>query len=167
MQTEAGIYVKASSLKGKPLKERLVLGSSLQIHQAVTPAFDLSPFSGFRFNKRWSIALGGTYRLAFDKNHRIATAHSVYGGRLFLQSLIRQKFLLHGEYELLRANIPSHSLPQEQSRAWVDGIMFGVGKEYNITKKLKGNVLTLYNFSYQQQGPYLLRWNIRFGFVAF
>ena len=162
---QTGKLVKRTSLKGKPLKERLTGGLTLQIHQGPPTAFSLSPFVGYRFSKRWSSGIGGTYRLAFDESNSPIWNYPVYGARGYVECVPFKKFLLHAEYERLWASVPhQQSSTAEADRRWVEGIMIGGGKSYKVTKKIKGNVLFLRNFTYVPQGPYLQKWNIRFGF---
>ena len=165
VNSQTGKLVKRTSLKGKPLKERLTGGFTLQIHQGPPTAFSLSPFLGYRLSKRWSSGIGGTYRLAFEGSNRAIWDHPVYGMRSYVECQPFKKFLLHAEYERLWASVPlQQSSTTETDRRWVEGVMAGVGKSYNVTKKIKGNVLFLRNFTYVSQGPYLQKWNIRFGF---
>ncbi|WKN43953.1 hypothetical protein [Tunicatimonas pelagia] len=165
VNTQTGKLVKRTSLKGKSLKERLTGGFTLQIHQGPPTAFDISPFVGYKLSKRWSSGIGGTYRLAFDGNNRLIWDYPVYGFRGYTQCQLFKKFLLHAEYERLRALVPNPATsPDNTQRQWVDGVLVGGGKRYNVTKKIKGNVLFLRNFTYLSQGPYSLKWNIRMGF---
>lgn len=164
VQTDQDIYVKKSSLKGDSLKTRIAAGFTLQIHQEPSTAFDLSPFMGFCWNKNWVTGLGGTYRLAFTPDHRINAQEPVYGGRIFVQWLVNKSFLVHLEAEALRAWVPNFA-PNEKERYWVESLLFGVGKQYTITDKIKGNVLYLHTFPYMPFGPYQVKHQVRFGFI--
>lgn len=63
-------------------------------------AFDLSPLLGYRFNKRFTLGVGATYRLALSKNPvSVITEDATYGGRAYAEYHLIKSFLLHAEYE--------------------------------------------------------------------
>lgn len=163
-QTDQKVYVKKASLKDEPLKKRITAGFSLQIHQGPPTAFDLSPFVGYRWSKRWSTGVGGTYRWKFTSDHRLNFSQPVYGERIYGEWIVVKSFFLHGEGEALRAYVPSFR-SSEQEQRWVRTMLLGGGKQYEITKKLKGNVVYLYTFPYLPYGPYKLKHQIRFGLI--
>ena len=164
VQTDQDIYIKKASLKGESFKKRIATGVSLQIHQGPPTAFDISPFSGYRWSKRWITGIGGTYRFTFTPNDKIDWNQPIYGGRIYGEWIALKSFLLHAEGEALRAKIPSN-ISNEQRRRWIKSVLVGGGKQYEITKKLKGNVLYLYTYPYVPYGPYLVQHQIRFGFI--
>ena len=133
---QTGKLVKRTSLKEKPLKERLTGGLTLQIHQGPPTAFSLSPFAGYRFFQAVVVRYRGTYRLAFDESNSPIRNHPVYGARGYVECVPFKKFLLHAEYERLWASVPhQQSSTAEADRRWVEGIMIGGGKSYKVTKK--------------------------------
>ena len=93
VQTEQDKYERATSLKGEPWTARLLLGSYFQFYGAPFPAgtirrepsfqVDLSPFVGYRFNTRWSVGVGGSYRAAIRRAaiRRVPGSALVYQGR--------------------------------------------------------------------------------------
>lgn len=44
------------------------------------------------------------------------------------------------------------------------GLLIGVGKNYNFIKKVKGNVMILYDFLHNENSVYPKAWVVRFGF---
>lgn len=164
VQTDQKVYLKKASLKGEPFKRRVTTGLSLQIHQGPPTAFDLSPFVGYQWSKRWITGLGGTYRLAFSSDHYPKFSQPVYGGRIYGEWIALKSFLLHVEGESLRAYVPSYVSKDNMSQ-WVNTILVGGGKQYTITKKLKGNVVYLYTYPYLPYGPYQVRHQVRFGLI--
>ena len=164
VQTEQNKFVRATSLKNTPTIERLVPGLRLQVHQGPPTAFDLSPFVGYRFNTRWLAGLGSSYRLALDSKKKLIRNHPVYGGHIFIERLFYKSLLVHAQYELLRANVSALSVIAEQERTTASSVLIGAGKQYGITKKVKGNILFLYNLVDHSNGPYPTRWNIQMSF---
>ena len=51
-------------------------------------------------------------------------------------------------------------------RQWSDGLLVGVGKNYNFVKKVKGNVMILYDFLHNENSVYPKAWVVRFGFFV-
>jgi hypothetical protein len=49
-------------------------------------------------------------------------------------------------------------------QAWSDGLLVGVRKNYNFIKKVKGNVMVLYDFLHDEHSVYPRAWVVRFGF---
>ncbi|MCK5851350.1 MAG: hypothetical protein KAH23_10580, partial [Kiritimatiellae bacterium] len=80
---------KASSLKGEPLKRRLVFGLGFQVQRTNPISLDLSPNLLYRFNKMFSAGISGTYRasLGIENNSSVAmnTATDVYGASAIVQ----------------------------------------------------------------------------------
>ena len=87
---------KASSLKGEPLKRRLVFGLGFQIQRTNPISIDLSPNLLYRFNKLFSAGISGTYRagLGIENNSAIAvnTSQDVYGASTIVQHKIWKGF---------------------------------------------------------------------------
>ncbi len=156
---------KANSLEDEPLKKRLTIGGTLQIHPGKPVGIDFNPQIGYRMNKKWTIGMGGTYRSSFGGGERFVSndENEVYGGRLFTDYTFFKSFFTHGEFELLRTN---HFNPDtdELLAHWPRGLMVGIGKNYKFMKKVEGSVMILYNFLHETPGPYERPWVIRFGF---
>ena len=160
VQSEQDRYERATSLKGEPWTARLLLGSYFQVYRRPSFQLDIAPFIGYRFNTRWSVALGGTYRVASWQKR-----NTIYGGRAFLESVVYKGFALHGEYERLRVPVTATVVSDEPTYRWQEGVLLGISKSYTITKHISGTALLLHHFtkpSYQTAYP--SRWNVRLGF---
>jgi len=177
--------VKRNSLEGKPLSERLVLGGTFQINPSysrssgsqstttgtsgsgsstgkVPTSVDFSPLLGYRLNKNYTLGIGVTYRaiLNFDE---FEAKDQVYGYRGFFQADAVKGFFLHGEYERMNTAVETGSATDEIYRRWKSGALAGIGKEYSFIKKIKGQVMVLYDFLYEVGvSPYKRPWVIRF-----
>ena len=162
VQTEQDRYERATSLKGEPWSARLLLGSYFQVYRQPSFQLDVSPFIGYRFNTRWSVALGSTYRVSA---WRLPQHKTIYGGRAFLESVVYKGFALHGEYERLRVPVTATVVSDEPTYRWQEGVLVGVSKSYTITEHISGTALLLHNFTKpSDQTAYASRWNVRLGF---
>lgn len=159
---------RPNPMRSKSFKERLVLGLTLQIHQAQTPNVDISPFAAYKLTERLSLGLGGNYRLMTKHDFKGFTREgAVYGGRGFAEFKIYKGIFAHVEYEMMKSpqrdSLVYLRLEQEE-KIWVDGLLLGIGKDYKIAKYIKGNMQVLYNFLPEINSPYQNRVMVRFGF---
>ncbi|MDN5217554.1 hypothetical protein QQ020_36110, partial [Fulvivirgaceae bacterium BMA12] len=163
-----GKLKKENEMKGKPLGERLVLGGNFQLHPGDLVSLDISPIVGYRWTKMLRIGLGGTYRTTFDEKEKflLSDEKEVFGYRGYVEHDVYKGFYVHGEYERLNGtDLSKKNIPQDnRANTWRDGALLGLGKSYQIKNKIKGNVMMLYNFLYDDQSHYNKPWNLRFGF---
>ena len=154
--------IKKNSLKESSTKERLVIGGSLQLEAGNPTLIDFNPILGYRLNKRWTAAIGGTYRAKFGS--RSGEEPNVMGYRTFLQYEVIQSFVAHAEYESLHQSILQDSIAttENNSPQWTHSAFVGLGKTFKITKTLKSQVLFLYNLNHRDDGPHRRPWVIRF-----
>lgn len=167
---------KRNSLKGKPFKERLVLGANIQLVSTQPLIIDTSPVVGYKIDKRFSIDVGVTYRVRlteYPKNStgtpRNAKDELTYGYRAFSEYIFWKGFYVHGEYERISKEFEVKSATNTPTdlfqRKWVEAALLGVGKSYNINGKVKGSISLLYNFIYNiEEQVYPSPWVFRFGF---
>ena len=163
-----GKLKKENEMKGKTLGERLVLGGNFQVHPGDLVSLDISPVVGYRWTKMLRIGLGGTYRTTFDEKEKflLSNEKAVFGYRGYAEHDVYKGFYAHGEYERLRGTPQSakNTLPDQRGDAWRNGALLGLGKTYQIRNRIKGNVMVLYNFLYDEHSHYNRPWNLRFGF---
>ena len=158
--------LKSNAMKGKSLRERLVLGGYTQVIKLRTNAVDLSPILGYKLSGFFVVGVGGTYRLHLGQDGLSPnTDQRVYGYRGYLEAKVYKGFYLHGEYESMRTDVPTQ-LPavDVSSRQWVEGLNFGVGKSYKIHKKINGYIQLLYNAAFEfNESPYSKKLMFRIG----
>ncbi len=161
---------KRSSLKGQPFKSRLVIGGNFQVVTTNPVTIDISPILGYRFNKDFYIAVGGTYRARFSSADStfIRTNYGrdelTYGYRVFTNYRFWKAFYAHAEYERISKEFAVTGTDRFE-RIWKPGILAGIGSSYTIKGTLKGNVSLLYNFLHDdKQRVYQSPWVFRFGF---
>lgn len=159
---------RPNPMRGKPFKDRLVLGLTLQIHQAQTPNMDISPFAAYRLTERLSLGLGGNYRLMTKNDFKGLTREgAVYGGRGFAELKIYKGIFAHAGYEMMKSpqrEALVNTRSEREGKVWVDGLMIGAGKDYKIARYIKGNMQVLYNFLNEMNSPYQNKVMVRLGF---
>jgi len=163
--------VKRSSLKGEPLKKRLLIGGNLNIQVGRETAIDFAPFLGYKFTKRLRTGVSGTIRMIFktEPTYFSRDDQKALAFRYFWEYAIAKGFFAHAEYERFSANRPQASITTSNStdqmqRQWGSGALLGLGKEYNLSKKFKGQLLLLYDFLHDENSYYPRPWTVRFGF---
>ena len=166
VQTEQDKFERATSLKGEPWTARLLLGSYFQFYREPSFQVDLSPFVGYRFNTRWSVGVGGSYRAAIRRvpGSALSRAAPIYQGRMFVEGEVYRGFSAQLSYERSWQSLPVTSQEAAGARH-VDHLLFGVGKHYRITRKVQGTTLLLYRPGAIDQSLRLNRWNLRTGFL--
>ena len=160
VQTEQDKFERATSLRGEPWTARLLLGSYFQFYREPHFQVDLSPFVGYRFNTRWSVGVGGSYRAAF---RRVPGSAPVYQGRVFVEGEVYRGFAVHVAYERSSRSVPVVSLG-ERGTIVDQHLLAGISKSYSITRRIRGTTLLLYRPGSIDRSLQLSRWNLRTGF---
>lgn len=154
-----------NEMYGKPLRERLVPGLSIQIQKRNDWWFDFNPYLGYRFSGRITAGLGWNYRIAYNFNRgELNPDMYIYGPRTYGEFRIKKGF--SGRLEVEVMNTPVRVPPSQDfaTQEWVWGAMAGLKKEYRISKSLRGNAQVLYNvFNPHYKSPYTDRLNMRIG----
>lgn len=165
VQSEQDKYERATSLRGEPWAARLLLGSYFQFYREPSFQVDLSPFVGYRFNTRWSVGMGGTYRAAFRwaASRQVPGSVPIYQGRVFVEREVYRGFALQVAYERSGQSFPVVS-PGEKGAVIDQHLLAGIGKSYAITRKIRGTTLLLYRPGSIDESLQLSRWNLRTGF---
>ena len=158
--------VKRSSLKGRPFKERLFLGGNFNINEIRPLSLDLSPQIGYKFNTRFVVGIGGTYRKTFADTLKVSPAipAETYGYKAFTSYDVIKSFFAYAEYERMTREVtPPNS--DTNTTQWVDGLLLGVGRRFSIHPKVHMNVMVLYNFLHDSETAIYSRpWTLKFGF---
>jgi len=153
---------KNNGLAGKPIGQRLIPGITLQSIKGDVFMIDFGLQLGYRLTGRLRSGVGGIYRLGFDESYNtFVKAQDIYGGRAYTEFLIRKGIYVHVEYELL--NSPDY-LSAAEARQNVSAGYFGIGKQFNISKKLKGHTLFMYRAELKGELPDQSKFNLRVGF---
>lgn len=161
-----------NSLKGVPLKERIVVGGGLGASfGSQQDFFSISPMIGYKVTERLMAGSGVTYRYTKYKFYSPAIKLIDYGFNPFARYNIFNGIFAQVEYEYLNYEFPV-TIEQSVRKAY-NSFLAGGGFVQPIGDKAAFYVLALYNFSYQdvQPGEYtpyasplVLRGGITLGF---
>lgn len=158
---------KRISFRKEPLhwSKKLFVGLTWQLEKQEKFSLDLSPQLYYKLFKSYSFGFGGSYRIgAEDDFSEFYGNEQVYGWKAFNQLHVKKGFFLRIEYERLRTSVPTTPMASETYRTWVDGLYGAIVKDYDISKKVKGNIQVLYNFIYEQNHtPFAKKAMVRVG----
>ena len=158
--------VKRTSLKGRPFRERLFIGGNFNINTLDPLSLDLSPQVGYKFNTRFVVGIGGTYRKTFADTLRVSPAipAETYGYKAFTSYDVIKSFFAYAEYERMTREVASPNSDTNTTQ-WVDGLLLGVGRRFSIHPKVHMNMMVLYNFLHDSETAIYSRpWTLKFGF---
>ena len=144
---------KDNSLKGMPLKERIVTGGGVGLgFGSVQDYFSVSPMIGYRLTAKLLGGTGVTYRYTNYKIFRPSLKLHDYGVNPFLRFTVYRNIFLQTEYEFLNYEFPV-SLA-ETTRKSFDSFLAGGGFIQPLGQRAAFYVMALYNFSYQEGTQY-------------
>jgi hypothetical protein len=155
---------QTNAMEGKSFGQRLVPGITFQAYNRSVYTMDWGLQLGYRFTGRLTTGIGGTYRTGFSKSYDsfIKGLH-VYGGRVYTDFLVRKGFFLHGEFEMLNTgDFITRTAEIPDASVW--GSNVGIGKQYNLSKRIKGSIIALYRLEFNGHLPEQSKVNLRMGF---
>jgi hypothetical protein len=154
-----------NSLKGMPVKDRIVTGGGLGLgFGSVQDYFSVSPMIGYRLTAKLLAGTGVTYRYTNYKVYRPSIKLNDYGVNPFLRFTVYRNIFIQTEYEYLNYEFPLSI--SETTRKSFDSFLAGGGFIQPLGQRAAFYVMALYNFSYQQSArysPYDSPWVIRAG----
>lgn len=146
-------------------RERLVPGFSFQTFSSTRQWLQFDPQFYYRLNGNLSAGVGGMYRLSINRDQiAFADFGSMYGGKVFSQYHAFKGFFIRAEAQYVSWK-PWHvqnNDPHYSNKTWVAAA--GIGRSYNLAKKIKGNAQTLYHWSWRGFDPYRPKIMVRLGF---
>ncbi len=157
--------VKRSSLKGKPLRERLFIGGNFNITSTDPFALDLTPQLGYKFNRKFIIGAGFVYRKTFssDSIDLAGVPENATGYNIFTSYDVLNGFFAYSEFNQLSISKSENDMNSTTS---VTGILAGIGRRFTVHKMIDMNIMLLYNFLHEP-GTNALNsspWSFKFGF---
>jgi hypothetical protein len=158
---------KQNDLKGRPFRERLVPGLSLQFQNSTNQWFDFNLYLGYRISGRFTAGAGWVERLSynFDK-WEWHPDERAYGVRLYAEMKVKKGFHLRAEAERVYAFVrrPLLNSPDITGPLWVTSYFAGVKQSFNYSPSVRGNTQLLYNvYDPDKQSPYVNRIQVRIG----
>jgi hypothetical protein len=156
--------VRHTSLKGTSLRERLVIGGHFSVVSTKPASIDFSPQLGYKFNTRFFMGAGMSYRCTFGDSIRnsyyVSPSNTSY--KAFISYDVVKAFYAFGEWE--KSGI-SRSSNDKMSKQWKDNYFIGVGKRVLVLSRLYFTMTVLYNLNSEHQNPvHPNRFQVRTGF---
>jgi hypothetical protein len=144
---------KNNSLKGMPLKDRIVTGGGVGLgFGSVQDYFSVSPMIGYKLTAKLLGGTGVTYRYTNYKIFKPSLKLHDYGVNPFLRFTVYRNIFLQTEYEFLNYEFPV-SLA-ETTRKSFDSFLAGGGFIQPLGQRAAFYVMALYNFSYKEGTQY-------------
>ncbi|MCC5939258.1 MAG: hypothetical protein JJU34_18405 [Lunatimonas sp.] len=155
---------KSNSLKGKPIKRRIVYGSNFQLHVVGQTKIDFNPELGYRLNSTSEVGLGGTYRFFGNRDDPSLTINKpmVMGFRGYIERKLTNNLYVHGEFESLKSTM--NKTGEVRESLWYNSLLAGLERRFVMTGRLQGQAQVLYNFNSQNNPLYNSPWVFRVGF---
>ena len=148
---------KPNEMKTKSFLQRLEYGGNVQFARSTQFYPSTSDIAGqvaYRFHKNGSAGLGAAYKLGMGTGFdNIRFSHQGLGLRSFLDWKLKGQFFINGGFE---QNYLSHLQGMDQLsnvNNWQGSALVGISKKYKVSSKLKGNIVVLYDFLYNQHLP--------------
>ena len=123
---------------------------------------EISPTVGYLVKDYWLAGIGGRYMFYEDKHPLFYYRTNIYGGNVFNQFYLMEKFIIHSEVEVLNLD----DRRDINKRANVTSIFIGGGYRSMISDRAFGSILILYNINDSYNTPYtnpVLRVSFGFG----
>lgn len=157
---------RANEMSAAPLRERLVPGITLQVYNKDVFTIDWGMQLGYKFSSRLLAGVGGVYRMEVSESYNsLVKSAGIYGYRSFININLVKGFYALGEFESLHANAFFNPQTQAEVKSQqVHNGYFGLGKKYDISRKIRGSAIVLYRAEFEGDLPSASRINLRIGF---
>ena len=158
--------IKRNSLKGTPWKKRLFLNGNVAIQSTSPLILDANIQLGYQWTKKLSSGVGLLYREQFTE--RDSTAATVsgdsHGLSVFISYDIAKGFFAYSEFQSV-VNKPLIG-ESSASAAWQNAFLAGVGRTFNIGKKVSISTMLLYDFNHNNNTLSRRPWVPRIGYAV-
>jgi len=157
-------------LKGKPLPERIYMGTLWQFGNQERFLIDLGPYAAWRFTDKISTGAGLQYRLRVSVEEKpwVSGKDKVRGFFAFADVEVWKGIYGRVHYERLNAPVPTIDAAgkvEQVGQEWVPGLSVGIGKNYTFYKTIQGFALMQYNLLHaHNRSPYLQPLQAKIGF---
>lgn len=158
---------KPKEMKTKSFLQRLEFGSNVQFQRSnkfFPTTGDLAGQAAYKFHKNGSAGIGLSYKLGMGTGFNdIHFSGQGMGIRSFIDWKLKGTFFLNGGYE--QNYQPGYEgVPEGIGQQWTQSGLIGVSKKYKINSKLKGNMMVLFDFLYNQHVPRTDPVKVRLGY---
>lgn len=158
---------KPNEMKTKSFMQRLEFGSNVQFQRSnkfFPTTGDLAGQVAYKFHKNGSTGIGLSYKLGMGTGFdNIRFSGQGMGIRSFVDWKLKGTFFLNGGYE--QNYQPDYAgVPEGVGQQWTQSGLIGISKKYKINSKLKGNMMVLFDFLYNQHVPRTDPVKVRLGY---
>jgi hypothetical protein len=160
---------KPNEMKTKSFLQRLEFGGNMQFARSTQYFPTTSDIAGqvaYKFHKNGSAGVGAAYKLGLGTGfNNIRFSHQGLGLRSFLDWKLKGSFYINGGFE---ENYNAAFANTDQLRDisnWQRSVLLGISKKYKVSSKLKGNIILLYDFLYNQHVPRTDPIKLRLGYI--
>ncbi|MFX1707203.1 hypothetical protein PV783_24760 [Chitinophaga sp. CC14] len=158
---------KPKEMKTKSFMQRLEFGSNIQFQRSnrfFPTTSDLAGQAAYKFHKNGSAGIGLSYKLGMGTGFdNIRFSGQGMGIRSFVDWKLKGTFFLNGGYE--QNYQPDYAgVPEGVGQKWTQSGLIGISKKYKINTKLKGNMMVLFDFLYNQHIPRTDPVKVRLGY---
>jgi hypothetical protein len=158
---------KPKEMKTKSFLQRLEFGSNVQFQRSnkfFPTTGDLAGQAAYKFHKKGSAGIGLSYKLGMGTGFdNIRFSGQGMGIRSFVDWKLKGTFFLNGGYE--QNYQPDYAgVPEGLGQKWTQSGLIGISKKYKINSKLKGNMMLLFDFLYNQHVPRTDPVKVRLGY---
>lgn len=147
---------KPNEMRSKSFLNRLEFGANIQFDKANTmlpSTTSIGAQVAYKFHQNGSLGIGGSYKLGYGNIRNITISHQGIGFRSFLDYKVKRNFFVNGGFEY-NYNAAFKNITELQNfNAWQKSGLIGISKKYKVSKKLKGNLVILYDFLHNQHIP--------------
>jgi len=157
-----------NEMKGKPLKDRLIPGLTLQLYKGDKLGIDLSPYLMYRLTGKLRLGASGTYRLLINSKQWNIRPGMVYGVRAMADYRWINSWYGHIEGEWMHyepAVQGQYRFPADPPlKEWNAKLNIGMLRTYKISRRFMGQCQLLYNALDWTRFPQNRNTSVRFGF---
>ena len=157
-----------NEMKGKPLKDRLIPGLTLQLYKVDKLGIDLSPYLMYRLTGKLRLGASGTYRLLINSKQWNIRPGMVYGVRAMADYRWINSWYGHMEGEWMHYDPTVQSqyrFPADPPlKEWNTKLNIGMLRTYKISRRFMGQCQLLYNALDWTHFPQNRNTSVRFGF---
>lgn len=160
---------RLNGMKTKSFLQRLEFGGNLQFQrssQFYPGTSDIAGQVAYKFHSNGSIGVGTAFKLGMGSgldNVRFSSQGAAL--RSFLDWKLKGTFYVNGGFEKNYISSFQNAERLGQADNWQNSALLGVSKKYKINSKLKGNIILLYDFLYNEHIPRTDPIKLRLGYT--
>ncbi|WP_217607283.1 hypothetical protein [Chitinophaga sp. GbtcB8] len=148
---------KPNEMKTKSFLQRLEFGGNMQFARSTQfypTTSDIAGQVAYKFHKNGTAGMGAAYKLGMGTGFdNIRFSHQGVGLRSFLDWKLKGSIFVNGGFEENYIASFQNSAQLYNIDNWQGSALVGISKKYKINSKLKGNIILLYDFLYNQHIP--------------